>query len=79
MGVRIIYPAKSGQMGKIQVRTSNELVLTLRSLVRDGKSPIQIEFGSKCLTISQEIQDELFEEFVNQPEVLRELGIKELA
>jgi hypothetical protein len=47
-------------------------------LVRDGKSPIQVELGSKRLTISQEIQDELLEKFVDQAEVLRELGVKEL-
>jgi hypothetical protein len=78
MTARIVYPAKSGQMGWIEIRTSSELVPALRVLVRDGKSPIQIELGSKRLTVSQEMQDDL-EEFVEQADILRDLGIKELS
>jgi hypothetical protein len=65
-------------MGWIEIRTSSELVPALRVLVRDGKSPIQIELGSKRLTVSQEMQDDL-EEFVEQADILRDLGIKELS
>ena len=78
MTTRIIYPARSGHMGKIEILASSELVPRLRALVRDGKSPIQIELGSKHLTVSHEVQDDL-EEFVDQADVLRDLGIKELA
>jgi hypothetical protein len=78
MTTRIVYPARSGQTRKIEIRNSSELVPLLRVLVRDGKSPIQIELGSKRLTVSHEVQDDL-EEFVDQADVLRDLGIKELA
>jgi hypothetical protein len=78
MAIRVIYPDRSGQLGKIEIQSSKDLVPKLRELVREGKTPVQIEFGTRSLTVSHEVEDEL-EEFIDEKDILISLGIRELA
>jgi hypothetical protein len=56
----------------------DQLVRTLRELVGEGKTPIRIQLGSKRLTVPHDVEDEL-RDFAAQEDILRDLGIKELA
>jgi hypothetical protein len=78
MAIRVVYPDRSGQLGKIEIQSLSELVPKLRELVREGKTPVRIEFGTRSLTVSHEVEDEL-EEFIDEKDILISLGIRELA
>jgi hypothetical protein len=78
MATSVFFPDRSDQLGKIEIQYLKELVPKLRELVREGKSPIRIELGTRSLTVSHEVEDEL-EEFIDQDDILVTLGIHELA
>jgi hypothetical protein len=67
MATTVIYPHRSGLLGKIEILSLNELVPKLRDLVQEGKTPIRIELGTRCLTVSHEVEDEL-DEFIEEKE-----------